>query len=151
MFIVLVRVKGILLHYTEFPPKQWIRHKFLTDGVSKSNQRFSTKLQKFGTKTQLKIWNRFVPKRPTICSLDCCGQRQFYLNQHYLLDQSSAWYSHFVNNEFRRKRMNCFKRFIFVNSDNTFHLTNFTTLIAVLSNYQTILFYALHSEVWPCV
>ena len=39
LFIVLVRVKGIPLHYTEFPPKQWIRHKFLKDEFSKGNQR----------------------------------------------------------------------------------------------------------------
>ena len=34
----------------------------------------------------------------------------------------------------------------FVDSDNTFHITNFTTLIVALSSYQTTLLYALHSE-----
>ena len=79
-FIVLVRVKCIPLHYTEFPPKQWNRHKFLKDEFSKSNKRYSTKSQKGGTKTQLKIWNRFVVNRPTIFRVDCCGRRQFYLD-----------------------------------------------------------------------
>ena len=31
LFIVLVTVKYILLHYTEFQPKLWIGHKFLKD------------------------------------------------------------------------------------------------------------------------
>ena len=50
-----------------------------------------------------------------------------------------------------KKQLNHFKRFIFVDSDNTFHLTNFTTLKAALSSYQSILLYALHSEVWSFV
>ena len=98
-----------------------------------------------------KIWNRFVPNRPTIFSLDCCRQRHFYLDQNYLVDQSSALYAQFHNNEFRRKRLNRFKRFIFVDSDNTFHIINRTTLKVALSSYQTILHYALQSEVWYCV
>ena len=47
--------------------------------------------------------------------------------------------------------MNRFKRFIFVESDKTFHITNFTTLNATKSSFQTVPIYALHSEVWSCV
>ena len=64
-------------------------------------------------------------------SLDCSRQRQFHLNYYYL-DQSSALYVQFLNIESRRKGLNRSKRFIFVNSDNTFHNTNFTTLNAAL-------------------
>ena len=31
-------------------------------------------------KNIIKIWNKFVPNRPTIFYLDCCHQRQFYLD-----------------------------------------------------------------------
>ena len=59
-----------------------------TDDSSKVSERWilkkqpkkTTKSQKFGTKTQLTIWKRFVPNRPTIFSLDCCRQRQFFLD-----------------------------------------------------------------------
>ena len=109
------------------------------------------KITKSWDKNTLKIWNRFVPNRPTIFSLDCCRPRQLYLDQYYLLDESSALYAQFLNHESRRKRLNRFKRFIFVDSDNTFHITDFTTSNVALSSYQTILLYDLHSEVWSCV
>ena len=105
------------------------------------------KIRKTWDKTQLKIWNRFVPGRPAIFSLDCCRQRKFYLDFSYLPDQSSALYAQFFNDESRRKRLNCFERIIFVDSENTFHITKFTTLNVALSSYQTFLPYALHNEV----
>ena len=109
------------------------------------------KRQNVGTKTQLKIWNRFFLNRPTIFSLDCCRERQFYRDWYHLPDQSPALYAQFFNKESRRKRLNRFKGLIFVDSDNTFHNTNFTTINAAWSSYQTILLYALHSEVWSFV
>ena len=39
LLIVLVRLKCILLHYRKLPPKELIRHKFLKDEFSESNQR----------------------------------------------------------------------------------------------------------------
>ena len=60
-------------------------------------------------------------------------------------------FAQILNNESQRKRLNCFKTFIFVDGDNTFHITKFTTINAAISSYQTILLYALHSEVWSCV
>ena len=77
LFIVLVRVKCILLHCTEFPTKQWIRHKFLKDEYSKSNQNYSTKWQKSGTKTQIKIWNRFAQTGPRFSVLIVVVQDNF--------------------------------------------------------------------------
>ena len=102
LFLVLVRVKYILLHYTEFPPKQRICHKSLKDSpkATKDNQQSH---KKFGTKIQLKIWNRFVPNSPPIFSLDCCRPRQFYLDNFYLLDQSFVLYGQGCNNESRKK------------------------------------------------
>ena len=73
------------------------------------------------------------------------------MDYYYLLDESPAWYVERLNIESRRKRLNRFKRFIFVDNVNTFHITNFKTLNAALSSYQTILPYALQSEVWFCV
>ena len=61
-----------------------------------------------------------------------------------------ALYAQFLKKESRRKKLNSFKRFIFRDSDNTFHSTNFTNINAALSSNQTILPYALHSEVWSC-
>ena len=49
------------------------------------------------------------------------------------------------------KRINLFKRPNYVDTDNTFHNTNFTTLNAALSSYQALLPCATHSEVWSCV
>ena len=43
-------------------------------------QRWSTKEQKVGTEPQSAIWDRFVPNRIKISFLDCCRQRQFYLD-----------------------------------------------------------------------
>ena len=82
---------------------------------------------------------------------DCCRHRQSYLDYNYFLHQSSAFYAQFLNSGSRRKRLNRFERFISVDGDNTFHITNFTTLDAALSSYQTILPYGLHSEVRFCV
>ena len=79
LFIILVRVKCILPHCTKFELKQLIRHKFLKGDFSKSNEKWSTDWQKVGTETQSAIWIRFFPNRPKISSLDCCRQRQFYL------------------------------------------------------------------------
>ena len=36
------------------------------------------------------ISDLFVPDRTKISSLDCCRQRQFYLDYFYLIDQSSV-------------------------------------------------------------
>ena len=41
-FLVLAKTDCIPLHDAKFPPKQLIRHEFLKDEVSKSNQRFSS-------------------------------------------------------------------------------------------------------------
>ena len=49
------------------------------------------------------------------------------------------------------KTLNNSERFIFVDTDNTFHNTNFTNLKNALSSYQTILPRALHSDVWSFV
>ena len=46
-----------------------------------------------------KMRNTFVPNKTTIFSLGCCGQRQFYLDQLYLLDQSFVLYAQFLINE----------------------------------------------------
>ena len=35
---------------------------------------------KIATQTQSAILNKFVPNKPKISSLDCCGQRHFYLD-----------------------------------------------------------------------
>ena len=56
-----------------------------------------------------------------------------------------------IKTESQRKRLNRFKRFNFVDSDNTFHITIFKTFNAALSSCQTNLPCALHSEVWSCV
>ena len=66
LFIVLASVNCILLRYTKIPPEHLIRHTFLKNGLSKSNQTKSTKLQKIGTKRHAETWNRFVPSKPTI-------------------------------------------------------------------------------------
>ena len=136
-------------------------HRFPTQTVDSSQiferwilqkqSKIINKMTKSWQKTQLKIWNRFFPERPTIFSLDCCRWSQLYLSKYYLLHQSSALYAQILNNESPRKRLNRFIRFIFVYSDNTFHFTNFTTLNAELSSYQIILPYHLHSGVWSCV
>ena len=68
LFIVLVRVKCIRFHYTDFSPKQWIRHRFLKDEFSKSNQTYSTKSQKVRTKTQ-KPGTGLSQTGPRICLL----------------------------------------------------------------------------------
>ena len=80
IFIVLVKVKCLLLNKTRFSPKQLAHHQFLKDEFPKSNHSYSTKSQKVGTKTLVKIRNRFVSNRPTFLSLDCCCQRQVYPN-----------------------------------------------------------------------
>ena len=121
-----MKIKRYLLHYTEFTSKQWIRHMFLRDEFSKSNQKYSTDTQRVGRKTHLKIWNRFVLKRLMIFFLDCCRQRPFYLVLSHLLDQSSTWYVPFLSNESRTKRLNLFKRFTFVDSDKISLITNYT-------------------------
>ena len=97
------------------------------------------------------MWIRFVSNRPTIFSLDFCRQRQSYLAQYFLLDLSSVLYAQFLINGSWRERLNHFEWNFFVDSDKTFHIANFTTLNAALSSYQTILPFALHSEVWSCV
>ena len=68
-----------------------------------------------------------------IFSLDCCRPGQFYIAKYYLLDQSSALYAEFLKNESQRKKVNRFRRLIFVVSDNTLHITNITTLIVALN------------------
>ena len=68
-----------------------------------------------------------------------------------LFDQSSYLYARFLNKASQRRTLNRFKRFFFVDGDNTFHITNFTTLNAAISRYQTILLYSLHKEMWSCV
>ena len=50
-----------------------------------------------------------------------------------------------------KKRLNRFKRLIFVDSDNTFHITDFTTLKATLSSYQLALLCDMHNEAWSSV
>ena len=80
-----------------------------------------------------------------------CRPRPFYLEKFYLLDHSFAFYAQFLNDESRRKRLNPFKRFILLDSDNTFHITNFKTLNPAISSYETYLLYTLHSEVLSCV
>ena len=49
------------------------------------------------------------------------------------------------------KTLNRFKRYIFVDSCKTFHITNVTTLDAAKSSHQTIFSYAVHSGVSSCV
>ena len=49
------------------------------------------------------------------------------------------------------KRINLSKWPNYVDTDNTFHNTNFTTLNAAFSSYQAILPCATHSEVCSCV
>ena len=151
LFIVLVRVKIIPRHYTEFPSKQWIRHKFLKDEFSRRSQRYSTKSQKVGTIIQLKIGSRIVPNRPTYFYVDCCCQRQFHLEYYYLLDESSVLYAQCLNNDFRRKRLKDIERFKFVDTDKTLHNTNFTTLNGAISSYQTMLPCTLPNGFWSCV
>ena len=69
------------------------------------------KVTKNETETKLKTWNRFVPNRLTIFSVDCCRWRQIYLDYSYLLDHSSALRAQFLNNDSRwKKRLNRFKR-----------------------------------------
>ena len=43
------------------------------------------------------------------------------------------------------------ERFNFVDTDITFHNTNFTTLNVALSSYETVLPCAWQKKVWPCV
>ena len=97
------------------------------------------------------IWNRFVPNKPTTFLLDCCRQRKFYLEYYYLRDQWSVLYAQYFNSEPRKKRLNHFKSFNFVDSDNIFQITNYTKLNAALSSYQAVLPCALYSELWSCV
>ena len=108
-------------------------------------------IKKVGTKTQLKIWNRFVPYRLTIFSLVFCRQRQVYLDWFYISDQSSVLYAHFLNKESWKKLESLRKiwnrRYRQYNAQNK----KFTTLNAAFSSYQIIWPRALLSEVWSCV
>ena len=80
-------------------------------------------------------------------SRDCCRKRHFFVDKNCLLDHSSVFYAQFLNNESRGRRLNRFKRFKLIDSDNTFHNANFTTLYTALSSYQTALPCARNSPV----
>ena len=68
-FIVLVIVSCSQLHFTKFRTKHLIHDKFPTDDFSKNFRRCSTKFEKLGTIIQSNRLKKFVPNRPTICSL----------------------------------------------------------------------------------
>ena len=56
-----------------------------------------------GTKRQSEIWNRIVSNKTTTFLLGSYDQRQFCLNQCYLLDQSSSLYAQLFNIESWKK------------------------------------------------
>ena len=134
-----MRVKYILLHYADLPRKELIRHKFLKDDFSKSNQRYSTKSQSVGTKTRIKIYNRFCPKH----------NHDFFswlLSSKTLFPRlvTPSWsviclVRCFSNYYLKEKRSNRFKRFnsVDTNKFQKFRIENFTNLKAALSSYQT--------------
>ena len=137
-----------MLHYEVFLPKPLIHHKFLKDEFSKSNQKAINNIKQIRSKSHLNIWKGFFPIRPTFLSRVCCLQALFHLDYCYLLDQSSAVFAQFLNIESRRKRLNHFQRFSFVNNDQTFPVTNFAAFNVALSGYEIILLYSLKSEIW---
>ena len=78
------------LHGTKILPEVFIRHKFLKDEFSKSNQRQSRRSQKVGTKKQSEIWSRFVENRTTILSLFVVIHKFTQINIISLISQLSC-------------------------------------------------------------
>ena len=70
LFIDFLMVKGTQKHHKNFPPEEWLRHKFLNVEFRKKTQSQSTTSQKVGTKTQIVIWNTFDPNKTTFFSLN---------------------------------------------------------------------------------
>ena len=97
-----------------------------------------------------KLRHQFVPNRNTYFSLEFCRQRQFNLDFFYLLDQSSVLYAQFLKIE-SSKKLKLFERIKFVDTDNTFHNTNFTSLNGALSIIKIALHCTMHSEMCPFV
>ena len=87
LFIVLVMVKCILLHYTKFPPKLLVCHKFLKEDIAAKDIQQNHK--KLGQKHNQKSGTGLSQTDP-VFFLDCCRQRQFYLDSFYFLDQPSV-------------------------------------------------------------
>ena len=83
-------VKCVQLHSTDFAAVQLIRHKLMKANFPKSNQKYSTKGQKIGTKRQPDIWNWVVPINSTILSPDRCRQGQILPIEFLFFDQSSS-------------------------------------------------------------
>ena len=146
LFKVFARVKCILQHYSEFPPKQLIILFFLEGDFPKNNQRWSTGWQNVGTKKQPEIWNMFVPSNPKTSPFDCCHQIQLRLEWYDFFDQPTNFYSQLLSSG-PWEKLNHFKRFNYVDSDNTLHNTKITTLNAALPDCQKILPCGLQGEV----
>ena len=72
------------------------------------------------------------------------------LRRLVLFSQSFIWLVHSISQWRVAKKIESFWKF-YVDGDNNFHFTNFTTLNAALSSYQTFLPCAMHSEMWSCV
>ena len=109
------------------------------------------KITKSWDKNTIKDLEQVCPKQSRIFLSWLMSSKKLLPRFSYLLDQSSALYAQFFNNESQRKKLNRFKIFFSVVSYNTFHFTNITTLNVALSSYQTFLPYALHNEMWSCV
>ena len=108
------------------------------------------KMTQVGTKTQLKVWNRFVPNRTTIYSLDFWLPGRFYVEYFCLLDQQLVVSAQFLSNENRKKWMK-WKISLHWDCQNISQYRKFTTLKAAVVHYQALLRWALRSEVWSCV
>ena len=136
------------LHYTRFRLKQLIRHRFFKGEFSKSIHRKSTKSQKIATKTQLKIWNTFVPNNTTTSFLIVVVKDFLSRNKIlFLISHLSCTLKlSILNLEWKNQYFWKFqiRRYWQYNSENS--LYNFKWCIIQLQNN-----FALHSAQWSMV
>ena len=110
--------------------------------ATKGNQQDHKKLRQ---KHNQRYGTRLSQTRPPFTLLNVVAKDNFTLISIIFL------FMHYLIKEYRRRRLNHFEIFDFVDDGKTFNIANFTTLNAALSGYQTILPCALHSQVWSCV
>ena len=138
------------MHNTEFPPKQWIRHKFLKEDFPKNQPKIIKKNTESWDKNTIKYLEQVYPKQAHdflswLLSSETIWPRIWLSSGSVIClvrSISQEWIS--------KKKVELFQKTFFVDNDNTFYITIFTTLKAALSSYQTILLNALQSEVWSC-
>ena len=135
LLVVLARIKCILLPYTTFPTKQWVRHEFLKNDFSESNQIYSTK-KKLGQRNQrFGIgWSRRNPQSsPLIVAvIDNFAQT----NIIFLISHLASTLKFFLMN--LGKNLMQFEKFYYLNTNKTYYKTKFTNSGDAFLIHQTV-------------